>query len=160
MEKEVHVNGSSINLTYSLKPAKNRTELLTFTLTLWIDFDRIIFSSKLDQKLGRVELAMDSGTMLLEVLRGRLIGIDVSPDPEYRQNRIQLQFALSPTRDEIGIAVKLDARPAVEYEPTTRPVMNGEDVLAVSVYRGLFKTVYSDETFTLYQILKNPSRIS
>jgi hypothetical protein len=160
IEKAVHVNGSSINLTYSLKPAKNRTELLTFTLTLWIDFDRIIFSSKLDQKLGRVELAMDSGTLLLEVLRGRLIGIDVGRDPEFRQNRIQLQFALSPTRDEIGIAVKLDARPAVEYKPTTRPVMNGEDVLAVSIYRGLFKTVYSDETFTLYQILKNPSRIS
>jgi hypothetical protein len=38
--------------------------------------------------------------------------------------------------------------------------MDGEDVLAVSVYRGLFKTVYSDEVFTLYQILKNPSRIS
>jgi hypothetical protein len=160
IEKEVHVNGSSINLTYSLKPAKNRTELLTFTLSLWIDFDRIIFSSKLDQELGRVELAMDSGTLLLEVLRGRLIGIDVGPDPEFRQNRIQLQFALSPTRDEIVIAVKLDARPAVEYKPTTRPVMDGEDVFAVSVYRGLFKTVYSDETFTLYQILKNPSRIS
>jgi hypothetical protein len=160
IEKEVHVNGSSINLTYSLKPAKNRTELLTFTLSLWIDFDRIIFSSKLDQELGRVELAMDSGTSLLEVLRGRLIGIDVGPDPEFRQNRIQLQFALSPNRDEIGIAVKLDARPAVEYKPTTRPVMDGEDVFAVSVYRGLFKTVYSDEVFTLYQILRNTSRIS
>jgi hypothetical protein len=159
IDKEVKVNNSTLDLTYSISPAKNKTELLTFTLSFWIDFDRLIRSVKIDEELGRVELEMDVRQILIEVLKGKVIGIDVGEDPEFKQMRVQMQFSLSPNGDSVKVSARFDARLNIEYKLATRPEMNGEDVLIIGVHSGLFKMIYSNEKFTLYQILKTSSPI-
>jgi hypothetical protein len=114
---------------------------------------------KIDEELGRVELEMDVGKILIEVLKGKVIGIDVGEDPEFKQKRVQMQFSLSPNGDSVKVSARFDARLNIEYKLTTRPEMNGEDLLIIGVHSGIFKMIYSNENFTLYQILKTSSPI-
>jgi len=154
IEKEIcrDVKEDSIVLGYSIKPWKEDTRLVSFTMSLWVDWGRVVLSQESTQQ--SLKISTDAGTVLLEVLKGNPTYLGIGTDPEYGQMRAQVQFALSPNEDRVEILIKCDGRIKLDYIPTSRPFMSDADILSIGVYRGLFRQICKDEAVVVYEIVR------
>ena len=152
IDKDVHVLGNSLNVTYAAQPYKNRTFLIMSTLSIWIDYARTIVSYNIHLRDKIVELTLDSGRFKVHFI-GNVTDIKVEPHPEYGQTRIIATFQLHHKGDKIGFMIESDKKAIIQYNPTTRPTMKDNDEIFFFTEGGVFKPVKELKLYTIYHIM-------
>ncbi|MBC7130563.1 hypothetical protein H5T51_05010, partial [Candidatus Bathyarchaeota archaeon] len=84
---------------------------------------------------------------------GNLSFIGLGHDPEFKQPRIQVQFYLNPGGDNVEVLIEAEGAVQADYIAVNRPLMNGSDRVTLFVQKGIFKEIYDDQTFSLYEIV-------
>lgn len=150
--KTIMPNYNSLELSYEIIPWKSNTSLKSMNITLWLNWDRVIFQHLI--KNNTVKLQLDTGLVTINVKKGRLIHAEVDNHPLYKQPYILFNFSLNPISDKVTIEISTERKIEFKQVFTTRPIMKDSDRLLIYTYEGIFKRIYSDERFTLYKILK------
>lgn len=152
IRKKVNVAQDAVDLCFEVAPWKNKTKLISMTVSLWLPWTRTVFMQ--ENVSGGLRLVTDAGNFTIKAVKGNVTFLSLSPDPEFRQPRVQIQFSLNPVGDAIEVAVISEGDIQVEHVLSTRPMMNGSDRLIIrSLYMGLFRCLYRDQTFALYKIV-------
>lgn len=151
INKKVEVARNAVGLRFEVAPLKSQTRLISMTLSLWLPWARTVF---LQEKVSNgLRLVTDAGNFTVKAVKGNVTFLRLGPDPEFKQPRIQIQFSLNQAGDAAAVAVISEGDIQTDYVPSSRPMMNGSDRLKImGLYVGLFRRLYSDQTFALYKI--------
>ena len=154
IDKALLRKGDAVYISYSIRPWKQNTTLLSFTFSAWLSYARTAFSHMCSQELRGCDAGLDVGNVSVTAERGQLLAASFGPDPQLGQQRFQLQFSLRPQGDIITIKIAFPGlRLQLSYQPTTRPIMQGSDSLTISTYVGLLRPLYQDGLIRLYRVL-------
>lgn len=151
IKKEIDASRAAVNIRFEVAPLKSLTRLTSMSMSLWVPWARTVFLQ--ERVPNGLRLVTDAGSFTVKVLEGNATFLGFSPDPEFKQPRVQLLFSLKPAGDAVEVSIASDGNIKVDYAPSSRPIMKGSDRLIVSLYKGLFRCVYRDKTFALYAIV-------
>jgi len=129
----------SIEVRYAVAPIKTSSSLVSMNLTIWMPWGVLLLDHNIQGDV--VKLKLGSGEFEVRFI-GDPIHVEVGPDPECGQNRVQALLRLRGEGDEVGVNIS-SLRPLLfEYEATTRPVMEADDQLNIYIDVNLFKVVF------------------
>jgi len=139
INKTLTASERSIEVRYTVAPIKTSSSLVSMNLTIWIPWGVLLLDHNIQE--DTVKLKLGSGEFEVRFI-GDPIRVEVGPDPEYGQNRVQAILRLRSEGDEVGVNIS-SVRPLLfEYEATTRPVMEADDQLYIYIDVNLFKVVF------------------
>jgi hypothetical protein len=152
IHKKINVTQDAVGLRFEVTPLKSQTRLISMTVSIWLPWARTVFLQ--ENVSGGLRLVTDAGNFTIKAVKGDVTFFGLGPDPEFKQPRVQIRFSLSPAGDAVVVAIASEGQVQVEYVPSSRPMMNGSDRLRIrSLYMGLFRCIYKDQTFALYGIV-------
>jgi len=128
----------SIEVRYAIAPIKNPSSLVSMNLTLWIPWSILLLDHEVQGDV--VKLKLGSGELELRFI-GNPIRVEVGPDPEYGQNRVQAVLGLRSEGDEVGVNVS-SLKPLL-------PVMGSD--LSICADVNLFRVVFKQGALMVCQ---------
>jgi len=149
INKTLTASEHSIEVRYAIAPVKTpSSSLISMNLTIWVPWDVIILDYTLQGNV--VKLKLGFGEFEVRFI-GNLIGVEVGPDPECGQNRVQAALRLLSEGDEVGVNISSLKPLLFEYEATTRPIMEADDRLTVFVDPNIFRVVFKQGALVVCQ---------
>jgi len=139
INKTLTESDQSIEVRYAVAPKANPSSLISMNLTIWISWDALLLDYALEGNV--VKLKLGFGDLEIRFI-GNLTRVEVGPDPEYGQNRVQAALRLRSEADEVGVNISSLKPLLFEYEATTRPIMEADDCLSISLDTNIFKVVF------------------
>jgi hypothetical protein len=128
----------SIEVRYATVPIKTSSSLVSMNLTLWIPWSVLLLDYTLHGDV--VKLKLGSGEFEVRFI-GDLKRVEVGPDPEYGQNRVQAVLGLRSEGDEVGVNIS-SLRPLVS-------VMDSD--LSICADVNLFRVVFKQGALVVCQ---------
>ncbi|MEM4534211.1 MAG: hypothetical protein QXJ52_05575 [Candidatus Korarchaeota archaeon] len=151
IKKILKTSDGFIDIMYEAKPHKKDTHLILSTLSVWIDWGRIVLSFSIEKDNRTVRLSLDSAMFTLH-LKGNVSSVVLERHPEFGQNRVLVTYYLDPEGDSFGLSIESSKPLIVRYNPTTRPEMKDEDSLIILNEAGVFKPVKDLKLYTIFEI--------
>lgn len=157
--KELKVSSRDLVLLYYVEPSNHEDpmfqELLNSSLEIWIPWERNIETWSFDGSEATIKL--DIAEFLL-IPHGDITKFIVEPHPEYKQQRILLEFNLKdktdPENTTIGVSIiSRDKDIILEYIETARPSMSGADIAEIIVTSKPFEETYTKGKYVLLEVL-------
>ena len=148
INKTLTESDRSIEVRYAVAPIKTTSSLVSMNLTIWIPWDVLLVDYVLQGNV--VKLKLGSGDLEIR-FTGNIIRVEVGPDPEYGQNRVQAVLRLRSEADEVGVNISRLKPLLFEYEATTRPIMEADDHLTVSIDPNIFTVVFKRGALVICQ---------
>jgi len=153
INKTLTESDRSIEVRYVVTPKGNISSLISMNLTIWMSWD-VLPDYVLQGNVVKLKLGL--GDLEIRFI-GNLTRVEVGPDPEYGQNRVQAALRLRSEADEVGVNIS-SLRPLLfEYEATTRPIMEADDCLSVFMDTNVFTVVFKQGALAVCRT--NPSWI-
>lgn len=161
ISKNVTYANGSLTLVYHATGA-NRSDpmfqgLVNASLEIWVPWDR---NAKLLSGNGTETLIVSDMGMFRMGFCVNVSSVKLEPHPTYKQPRIIAVFNLSDAEETIydvtiGVWVTCDGKNLdVTHRKTTRPIMNGSDVLRLYVTSKPFEWLYSSGPYVLLEVLE------
>jgi len=129
----------SIEVRYAIAPMKNPSSLVSMNLTLWIPWSILLLDHEVQGDV--VKLKLGSGEIEVRFI-GNLMHVEVGPDPEYGQNRVQAVLGLRSEGDEVGVNI---SSPRLLL-----PVMESD--LSICADVNLFRVIFKQGALMVCQV--------
>jgi hypothetical protein len=122
--------GRSVEVRYAIAPMETSSSLVSMNLTIWIPWGVLLLDHTIHGNAVRLKLG--SGEFDVRFI-GDLTRVEVGPDPEHGQNRVQAVLKLQSEGGEVGVNIS-SLKPLLA-------VMEAGD-LSVYVDTSLFRVVF------------------
>jgi len=138
INKTLTTSERSIEVRYAIVPMKNPSSLVNMNLTLWIPWSILLLDHTSHGDV--VKLKLSSGEFEVRFI-GDLKHVEVGPDPEYGQNRVQVVLGLRSEGDEVGVNIS-----------SLRPLLSVvESDLSICADVNLFRLVFKQGALVVCQ---------